>query len=56
MLEIYVLTDYNKKLQFKLRMVHLKNVMLIPGRRVIFKKMCEQTREFLENYKIKNGS
>ena len=34
-------------------MVHLKNVMLIPGRRVIFKKMCEQTREFLENYKIK---
>ena len=44
---------YNKKLQFKLRMVHLKNVMLIPGRRVIFKKMCEQTREFLENYQIK---
>ena len=33
-------------------MVHLKNVMLIL-RRVIFKKMCEQTREFLENYKIK---
>ena len=44
---------YNKKLQFKLRMVHLKNVMLIPGRQVVFKKMCAKTRQFLKNYKIK---
>ena len=43
---------YNKKLQFKLRIEHLKKVMLIPGRQAVFKKECEKTRRFLETITI----
>ena len=45
---------YNKKLQFKLRLQHLKNLMLLPGKREVFKQNVQKTRNFLKNKNIAN--
>ena len=47
---------YSKKLQFKLRMEHLKRLMLLPGKQFVFKKRVSETRKFLQKNEIKKLS
>ena len=42
-----------KKNMFKKRINYLKRLILLEGKKVIFLKELERTKQFLENYEIK---